>query len=59
MRNDISLKNRALNLIERLRAPLIDPVFWSRHRRQTRDFTRECVLTFPVLMLLLLQKSLK
>ena len=59
MRNDSSLKNRALQLIERLRAPLIDPGFWSRHRRHARDFTRECVLTFPVLMLLLLQKSLK
>ena len=59
MRNDIPLKNRALILIERLRQPLVDPVFWSRHRRRAGDFTRECVLTFPVLMLLLLQKSLK
>ena len=59
MRNDIPLKNRALTLIERLRQPLVDPAFWSRHRRRARDFTRECVLTFPVLMLLLLQKSLK
>jgi hypothetical protein len=59
MRNDIPLKQRALTLIERLRRPLIDPVFWSRHRRRSCDFTRQCVLTFPVLMLLLLQKSLK
>ena len=59
MRNDLPLKNRALALIERLRQPLVDPVFWSRHRRRARDFTRECVLTFPVLLLLLLQKSLK
>src|SRR5437867_3344125 len=59
MRNDIPLRQRALILIERLRQPLIDPVFWSRHRRGARDFTRQCVLTFPVLMLLLLQKSLK
>ena len=59
MRNDIPVKNRALALIERLRQPLVDPVFWSRHRRRARDFTRECVLTFPVLMLMLLQKSLK
>jgi len=59
MRNNISLKNRALTLIARLRQPLTDPAFWSRHRRRERDFTRECVLTFPVLMLLLLQKSLK
>ena len=59
MRNDIPLKNRALTLIERLRQPLVAPAFWSRHRRRERDFTRQCVLTFPVLMLLLLQKSLK
>ena len=59
MRNDVSLQKRALLLIERLRQPLVDPVFWSRHRRRAGDFTRECVLTFPVLMLLLLQKSLK
>jgi hypothetical protein len=59
MQNDILLKQRALTLIERLRQPLIDPGFWSRHRRRARDFTRQCVVTFPVLMLLVLQKSLK
>src|SRR5258708_1768512 len=59
MRNDTPLKNRALTLIERLRQPLIAPAFWSRHRRRERDFTRACVLTFPVHILLLLQKSLK
>jgi hypothetical protein len=59
MRNHILCQKRALTLINRLRQPLIDPAFWSRHRRRASDFTRECVLTFPVLMLLLLQKSLK
>jgi len=59
MRNSILCQQRALTLIEGLRRPLLDPVFWSRHRRRASDFTRECVLTFPVLMLLLLQKSLK
>src|SRR5438477_7347904 len=59
MRNDLPLQQRALTRIKRLRQPLVDPVFWSRHRRRASDFTRECVLTFPVLMLLLLQKSLK
>jgi len=59
MQNDLPLQQRALTLIERLRQPLVDPGFWSRHRRRERDFTRQCVLTFPVLMLLLLQKSLK
>ena len=59
MQNDLPLQQRALTLIERLRQRLVAPDFWSRHRRRERDFTRECVLTFPVLMLLLLQKSLK
>jgi hypothetical protein len=59
MQNDIPLQNRALTLIEQLRHRLIAPDFCARHRRHARDFTRQCVLTFPVLMLLLLQKSLK
>ena len=59
MRHDCSLQNRALALIEQLRQRLVEPGFWSRHRRRERDFTRQCVLTFPVLMLVLLQKSLK
>jgi len=59
MQNDILLKNRALALIKQLRQQLIAPGFCSRHRWRAGDFTRQCVLTFPVLMLLLLQKSLK
>ena len=59
MQNDIPLQERALALIEQLRQRLVDPSFGSRHRRRATDFTRQCVLTFPVLMLLLLQKSLK
>jgi DDE family transposase len=59
MQNSLPLKNRALGLIEQLRQRLIAPDFCARHRRQSVDFTRQCVLTFPVLMLLLLQKSLK
>ena len=59
MRHNCSLQNRALALIEQLRQRLVEPGFWSRHRRRERDFTRQCVLTFPVLLLVLLQKSLK
>jgi len=59
MQNNIPLKHRALALIEQLRQSLTDPGLVARHRRRATDFTRECVLTFPVLMLLLLQKSLK
>jgi hypothetical protein len=59
MQNNIPLQDRALVLIEELRHRLIEPSYRSRHRRAAIDFTRECVLTFPVLMLLVLQKSLK
>jgi hypothetical protein len=59
MRNQPALQDRALALIEQLRQALTDPGFCLWHRRRPADFTRQCVLTFPVLMLLLLQKSLK
>lgn len=59
MRNDTSLRQRALQLILRLRERIIAPDFCTRHRRGPADFTRERILTFPTLMLLLLQKSLK
>lgn len=53
------LKERALDLIQQLRQRIIDPGLCARHRRRGVDFSRQCRLTFPVLMLLLLQKSLK
>lgn len=59
MRNNILLEERALKLIHRLRRQIIDPGLCSRHRRREQDFSRECRLTFPVLVILLLQKSLK
>jgi hypothetical protein len=51
MQNPVALQQRTLALLA--------PAFWGRHRRRPADFIRECVLTFPVLMLLVLQKSLK
>lgn len=59
MQHTRRLEQRALHLIEQLRQRLIAPDFCARHRRRATDFTRQRVLTFPVLMLLLLQKSLK
>lgn len=59
MQNDIPLKERALKLIQRLREQIRQPGLCSRHRRRPQDFSRECRLTFPVLVILLLQKSLK
>ena len=46
-------------LIELLRSRLRSADFLNRHRRQPRAFTRQRSLTFPVVMLLLLQKSVK
>ena len=59
MQNDLALHERAQHLIGQLRQRLIEPSFCSRHRLRPTDFTREQILTFPVVMLLLLQKSLK
>lgn len=59
MQKDILLKRRAVNLIEHLRERIIDPGLCARHRRRPVDFSRQCRLTFPVLILLLLQKSVK
>ncbi len=59
MQTDILLKERALSLIERLRQRIIDPALCFRHRRRPQDFSRECRLTFSVMVILLLQKSLK
>ncbi len=45
--------------IELLRARLWSADFLNRHRRRSQDFTRRRCLTFPVVMLLILQKSVK
>jgi hypothetical protein len=57
--NNFAVKKRALELIQQLRLQCFDPGLAARHRRRPADFTRERVLTFPIVMLLLLQKSLK
>ena len=59
MQNNILLEKRALALIYALRQRIVDPGLCRRHRRRPEDFTRECRLTFPILVMLLLQKSLK
>ena len=46
-------------LIEALRAKLRDPTFLARHRVRPQDFTRHRQLTFPLLMLFLLQQTIK
>lgn len=59
MQHTLCLQHRALCLIEQLRQRLVASDFCARHRRRATDFTRQWLLTFPLLMLLLLQKSLK
>jgi hypothetical protein len=46
-------------LVETLRTWLCDPQFVSRHRLRPEDFTRQRQLTFPVVMLFVLQKTVK
>src|SRR5437016_2052825 len=48
-----------ITFIEKLRAKLRDPQFLARHRVRPEDFTRQCQLTFPVVMLFVLQKTVK
>lgn len=53
------IPNHLLTLVTTLRATLRDPGFWARHRVRPADFTRDCCLTFPVLVLFVLQKTSK
>jgi hypothetical protein len=46
-------------LVETLRAKLRDPDFRARHRVRPQDFTRHCQLTFTVMVLFVLQKTVK
>jgi hypothetical protein len=48
-----------ITLVEALRAKLRDPDFLARHRVRPQDFTRQCQLTFPRLMLFVLQQTVK
>src|SRR5258708_27025463 len=46
-------------LVELLRNRLHDAQFIARHRVRPEDFTRERQLTFPIVMLFVLQKTVK
>ncbi len=48
-----------ITLVEKLRAKLRDPDFLARHRVRPQDFSRQRQLTFPLLMLFILQQTLK
>jgi len=51
--------SRWVHFIVQVRARIFAPDFCARHRGRTSDFTRKRLLTFPVVMLLLLQKTTK
>jgi hypothetical protein len=46
-------------LIKALRTKLRDEAFWARHRVRPQDFTRNRQLPFPLLMLFILQQTVK
>jgi hypothetical protein len=54
-----SFPNYLIALIENLRRKLLDPVFLARHRVRPQDFTRERQLTFPLVLLFVLQQTVK
>lgn len=60
MQNTIpSPTSRWLPLLLQIRARIFATDFCARHRRRSSDFTRERLLTFPVVLLFVLQKTTK
>ena len=53
------VSDHLLELIESLRRKFSDTEFIARHRARPQDFTRHRQLTFPVVMLFILQKTVK
>lgn len=53
------ISTHVIELIGKLRGQLCDQRFIQRHRARPEDFTRERQLTFPVVMLFVLQKTVK
>jgi Transposase DDE domain len=54
-----TIPDGVVTFIEKLRAELCDAQFLDRHRVRRQDFTRDCQLTFPIVMLFILQKTAK
>src|SRR2546426_11192119 len=54
-----SIPAHVIGFIEKLRQQLCDVQFSARHRVRPEDFTRERQLSFPVVMLFVLQKTVK
>jgi len=54
-----SVPTHVVGFIEKLRRQLCDTQFSARHRVRPEDFTRQRQLTFPLVMLFVLQKTVK
>lgn len=54
-----TISTHVIALIETLRRQLCDRAFIARHRVRPEDFTRQRQLTFPIVMLFTLQKTVK
>lgn len=54
-----TISSQVVTLIESLRRELCDGNFIARHRVRPEDFTRQRQLTFPLVMLFTLQKTVK
>src|SRR5437867_7943868 len=54
-----SIPNHVIGFIEKLRRQLCNVQFSARHRVRAEDFTRQRQLTFPIVMLFVLQKTVK
>src|SRR2546427_1020430 len=54
-----SIPAHVIGFIEKLRQQLCDVQFSARHRVRPEDFTRQRQLTFPIVMLFVLQKTVK
>src|SRR5439155_1394067 len=54
-----SIPAHVIGFIEKLRQQLYDVQFSARHRVRPEDFTRQRQLTFPIVMLFVLQKTVK
>ena len=59
MQTSTSPVSRWSALIGQIRGLIYGAEFCGRHRRSEKDFTRQRVLTFPVVMLLVLEKTTK
>ena len=57
--NSVPIGPYLLELVQALRQRLHDPLFQARHRVRPEDFTRNRSLPFPIVMLLVLQKTVK